>query len=595
MPSAGASHEGYGASAVPEGITADGAHAPSAPGWLVDERGCLWTADAQGEPRCDVTKNPPWIACDLVDVDTGDVRALVRCVVAGRLVERAVDREAVMSQNRVVATLSRMGANVTTANAKEVVRYLTDCERRLESPRPRVRSVTHLGWADGPLGSFMPYDAGGAMRFDANPDELLKARPFMEPAGTLSEWVAGMGPVRDSSPAFRCVMAASFASPLVALLGVQTFIVYLWGRSRSGKTPTLKAAGSVWGDPTEGADSYYRTFADTPKSIVRAAALLHDVPVIVDELQSKGSANGQAGKRMVVEDLLYSLSLGHERSALNSDRTMMRAGSWKALTIATGEIPIVGDSTQQGAANRTLELNAEPFTDVADAQAMHRLVASQHGTAGRVFVECLRRNPCSFYEGEFSRVRDAMVSVACGHPQADNVALVAFADALAGFYVFRPGCEWQACLDRALGLAVWALGHSTGTAGGDTDLKAIQLVSEWLARNRIHFDDSAEMDRLERFGVMAQDCDHPGGLWCVFSSVLERALADANFDRAKTLRRMADEGLLALPAGPGMTMQRRVRGARVYCVCVDAAAMEAFLERSTGTAAVSMSQGDSPC
>lgn len=58
---------------------------------------------------------------------------------------------------------------------------------------------------------------------------------------------------------------------------------------------------------------------------------------------------------------------------------------------------------------------------------------------------------------------------------------------------------------------------------------------------------------------------------------------------------MADEGLLALPAGPGMTMQRRVRGARVYCVCVDAAAMEAFLERSTGTAAVSMSQGDSPC
>ena len=75
--------------------------------------------------------------------------------------------------------------------------------------------------------------------------------------------------------------------------------------------------------------------------------------------------------------------------------------------------------------------------------------------------------------------------------------------------MFRPGCEWSACLDRALGLAVWALGHSTGTAGGDTDLKAIQFVSEWLARNRIHFDDSAEMDRLERFGVMAQDCDHP--------------------------------------------------------------------------------------
>ena len=575
----------------------EGLRAPSAPGWFVDGRGCLWTADAEGSPRRDVTRNPPWIACDLVDVDTGDVRALVRCVVAGKLVERAVDREAVMSQNRVVATLSRMGANVTTANAKDVVRYLTDCERRLEEPRPRVRSVTHLGWADGPLGAFMPYDAGGAMRFDASPDELPKARPFVEPAGTLEGWVAGVGPARDSSPAFRCVMAASFASPLVALLGVQPFIVYLWGRSRSGKTPTLKAAGSVWGDPTEGADSYYRTFADTPKSIVRAAALLHDVPVIVDELQSKGSSGGgQGGKRMAVEDLLYSLSLGHERSALNSDRTMMRAGSWKSLTIATGEIPIVGDSTQQGAANRTLELNAEPFADVADAQAMHRLVARQHGTAGRAYVECLRRNPKGFYEGEFARVRDAVASVAGGHPQADNVALLAFADALAGFYVFGPGSEWQTCLEGALGLAVWALGHSTGAAGGDTDLKAIQFVSEWVARNRIHFEDSAEADRLERYGVVDASCERPGGLVCVFSSVLERALSDAGFDRAKTLRRMADEGLLALPAGRGMTMQRRVRGARVHCVCVDAAAMEAFLDKAAGgEAPVLPSCGGSPC
>lgn len=71
----------------------------------------------------------------------------------------------------------------------------------------------------------------------------------------------------------------------------------------------------------------------------------------------------------------------------------MRAGSWRSLTIATGEIPIVGDSTQQSAANRTLEISAEPFDDVCEAQAMHHLVAAQHGTAGRAFVEALRRNP----------------------------------------------------------------------------------------------------------------------------------------------------------------------------------------------------------
>lgn len=325
--------------------------APSVEGWFVDARGRLWVRGRDGELARSVTSTAPWVAADLVDVDTGDVRALVRVTVPGGVRERALDREVLLNQSKVIGALAPLGANVSSANAKDVVRYLTDVERRYGWARPRARSVVHLGWADGPLSAFMPYDLGaGGVRFDPSPDEAVKARPFMEPAGTLAAWVEGVAPARAASMAFRCVLAASFASPLVSLLGVQTFIVYLWGRSRSGKTPTLKAAGSVWGDPTEGADSYFRTFADTPKSIVRAAALLHDIPVIIDELQSKGAVGGQAGKRQVVEDLLYSLSLGHERGALNSDRTMMRAGSWRCLTIATGEIPIVGSSTQQGAA-----------------------------------------------------------------------------------------------------------------------------------------------------------------------------------------------------------------------------------------------------
>ena len=55
--------------------------APSVEGWYVDERGRLWAADAAGGLRYTVTATAPWIACDLVDVDTGDVRALgARCL-----------------------------------------------------------------------------------------------------------------------------------------------------------------------------------------------------------------------------------------------------------------------------------------------------------------------------------------------------------------------------------------------------------------------------------------------------------------------------------------------------------------------------------
>jgi hypothetical protein len=567
-------------------------HAPSVEGWKVDKQGRLWAVDAEGEPKRSVSSTAPWVALDLVDVDTHDMRALVRLRVHGKLRERAMDRDVLLNQNRAISALAPMGANVSSSNCKEVVRYLTDCERRLGDIRPAAWSVRHLGWTDKPLGSFMPYDAGGTMRFDPSPDEALKAKPFMEPAGTLADWVAGMEAMRKASPAFRTVLAASFASPLVSLVGVQTFIVYLWGRSRSGKTPTLKAAGSVWGDPTEGSDSYFRTFADTPKSIVRAAALLHDVPVIIDELQSKSAPGGQCAKRQIVEDLLYSLSLGHERGALNNDRSMMRAGSWKSLTIATGEIPIVGGSTQQGAANRTLELNAEPFSDVRDAQAMHHLVAAQHGTAGRTYIRMLRNNTPEWYRTELARIRQEVGRIAGGHPQADNVALLALADALASFYVFGNE-DWDSCISDALTLSAWILGNATGSDGGDTDMKAIQFIAEWLVENSLHFEDSAELDRLDRWGMIEQR--GTGKIWCVFQSVLETALARANFDCQKTLRRMSDEGLLVVTDhGRRFTRQRRLRsGGRIWCVCIDYAAVEELLGHSDGDASP-MSPAASP-
>lgn len=78
---------------VPDGNSGQATEgAPSIEGRFVDDRGRLWAADAAGELRYTVTATAPWIACDLVDVDTGDVRALVRVAVAGGVRERARPR-----------------------------------------------------------------------------------------------------------------------------------------------------------------------------------------------------------------------------------------------------------------------------------------------------------------------------------------------------------------------------------------------------------------------------------------------------------------------------------------------------------------------
>lgn len=551
--------------------------APSFDPWFVDKQGRLWKS-TDGENFRHITFTPPFIKANLRDVDSGMVRALVGMKVYGRGRECVLDRDTLLSNTKIVAAIAPLGANVSTSNARDVVSYLTDCDGAFARERPSYESVARMGWAKQPLGPFMPYDAdGSSVRFDPALDTQGKARPFLEPKGTLEGWVAGMADARDGSVAFRAVLAASFASPLIAVVGVQTFTVYLWGKSRSGKTPTLKAAGSVWGDPSEGTDSYYRTFADTPKSIVRSATFLGDVPILLDELQSKGAAGGQKGKQQAVEDLLYGLSLGHERGALNSNRTMMGYGSWRALTIATGEIPIIIDNTQQGAVNRTLEINAEPFDDPRGAQEMHRLVSEQYGTAGRAYIAALKGHDLEFFREEYAKMRDYVCAMAYDNPQAENIALLALADALAEYHVFAPGkVSWDEAIAGAKRFALELAKLTKGADDRDTDRKAIQFVGEWLSKSEGHFKPEGQC-LPDRYGIRESEISGRT-IWYVFSNEIGSALAQAGYDRDKTFRRMREEKLIRTGA-KGLTMQKRMAdGSRPHCYCIDGDALYAFLE-----------------
>lgn len=549
--------------------------APSFDPWFVDKQGRLWKS-TDGENFRHITFTPPFIKANLRDVDSGMVRALVGMRVYGKGRECVLDRDTLLSNTKIVAAIAPLGANVSTSNARDVVSYLTDCDGAFASDRPSYESVARMGWAKGPLGPFMPYDADwSTVRFDPALDTQGKAKPFLLSKGKLEAWVAGMDRARRRSVSFRALLAASFASPLIAAVGVQTFIVYLWGKSRSGKTPTLKAAGSVWGDPSERTDSYYRTFSDTPKSIVRTATFLGDIPILLDELQSKGAAGGQKAKQQAVEDLLYGLSLGHERGALNSNRTMMGYGSWRALTIATGEIPIIIDNTQQGAVNRTLEINAEPFDDPREAQAMHRLVSEQYGTAGRAYIAALRERGLDFCRDEWAKMRDYVCAMASENPQAENIALLALADALAEVSVFSPGGAWDQAVADAKAFALELTKLTKSSDDRDTDRKAIQFVGEWLSRSEGHFRSEGAC-LPERYGI--REIDSNGNtFWYAFSNEIGAALAQAGYDRDKTFRRMREEKLIRTGA-KGLTMQKRMSdGSRPHCYCIDGNALYAFL------------------
>jgi hypothetical protein len=255
---------------------------------------------------------------------------------------------------------------------------------------------------------------------------------------------------------------------------------------------------------------------------------------------------------------------------------MMSWGSWRGLTIATGEIPILADNTQQGALNRTLEINAEPFSDKREAQAMHHLVAEQYGTAGRTFIKHLRQKDTEFFKAEWVKFRDSVCASLPDNPQAENIALLAFADALAEHGVFSPGIKWLDAVAVAKGFARELSKLTKTSEERDTDRKAISFIGDWLAANVAHFyNDERGVCTIEKYGV--REIAENGSIWYVLASAFGDAITQGGFDRDKTLRRMRREGIIQT-SGKSFMKQKRMDGGKPYCVVIDDAALYKFLE-----------------
>lgn len=564
---------------------------PAAECFIINEQGKLLRtyADEEKDPK-PVTSTPPYIVADLVDIDTGEYRVLVGMDVPSsygqkKTVTTALDPADLFNKNKIIETLTRLHGNISSTNAADVVAYLTACGRAKWRPNvPRYKSVSRLGWAGDPLGAFMPYD-------DAKADEAQQGSiyletgknaamltPFTTSKGTLQEWVDGIKPLREQSVPLRAMLAASFASPLVAVLNVQPFIVYDWAMSGSGKTPSAKAAASVWADPTNCANSYVMTFNDKPLAIQGHAVFYHDLPVVIDEFQSMDSKGGNEGKKTDVANLLYNLSLGHERARSNTDGSQRSYSSWNCLTVATGEIPISSHAAMQGVLNRTLEMNAEPFRDRRTAGALHSFVAEQFGTAGREYITSLKGNSIDgFYKPEWQSIRDAVNRIAWDNPQADNIAFLAFADALAEFYIFNPGMSWDAAREGALLFATRLESITQKAIERDTDRMAMAFINNWLYINRAHFVGSNDEPlAFEKYGVIEEEAGET--CFYVLNTVFRRAVATESFDEQKTLRKMAEVGIIKRGKNR-YTVQKRMGGdtGRQQCVCIVAERLDAFL------------------
>ena len=377
---------------------------------------------------------------------------------------------------------------------------------------------------------------------DIDPSQKGTALAYSQ-IGEMEKWVETMKPHRDRNK-FRFILAASFAAPLLRILKQRIFFVYNWGGSKGGKTAALKAALSAWGDP----ERLMVNFNATQVGLERTASFFCDLPLGIDERQLAG--RNQEG----LEKIIYMIASGTGKIRGSKSGGLQITHQWRTIALATGEEPLSTETTQTGVSTRVLEIYGGPFDDEKMASRMHQDAGTNYGWAGPEFIDHVisvsERSICEKYE-EMVKFVSGIANGKSGSHVA-GISAVALADAMIDTWFFCSDDEKNVdksetnvdnleILDsswkRAKEMAAAILQEQMAADTGDVNENAVQFVVDWALQNKIYFGEKAMGTCL---GVFSES----GNTVYIFPSALNQALTKAGYSARKTLKYMADNGLI---------------------------------------------------
>ena len=422
-----------------------------------------------------------------------------------------------------------------------MVRFLGSLEAENIDIIPKEDSTSTFGWQPG--NRFVPGHADG-ITLDIDPSQKAMATAYCQ-NGTFEKWVEHMDPHR-SRQKFRFILAASFAAPLLRIVKQRIFFVYNWGGSKGGKTAALKAALSAWGDP----ERLMVNFNATQVGLERTAAFYCDLPLGIDERQLAG--NNQAG----LEKIVYMIASGTGKIRGAKSGGIQATQQWRTVALATGEEPLSTETTQTGVSTRVLELYGGPFDNERDAGLMHQQSVMDCGWAGPAFVKRIIATPERTICDAFELMQSYVHAMANGKngSHVSGISAVALADAMIDSWFFNTQQQGdptdEADVLQQLGIhpeswkkakimAASILEEQVENNSTDVNENAAQFIVDWVMSNKAYFG-------TQVIGTCLGMMNESGNTVYIFPSMLNQALTKAGYSPRKTMKYLADKGLISM-------------------------------------------------
>lgn len=486
-------------------------------------------------------KAPDLLACyhpilpieRLKNLETGEEQIKLAYRRSGHWDEIIVPKTLITSANKIVA-LSARGIAVTSENAKHLVRYLSDIENLNDDEIQVQYSTGKLGWIRD---KFIPYDSDILFDGDSRFKSLFDS---VKECGEEETWMQHVRELRASGrKEVKLLLAASFASVLVGLLGGLPFFVDLWGETEGGKTVTLMIAASVWGNPGE--SQYIGDFKTTDVALEAKADMLNHLPMILDDT-SKTSAR----IRDNFEGIVYDLCSGKGKSRSNKELGINRENRWQNCILTNGERPLSSYVSQGGAINRILEVECGEKV-YRDPQETADIVKKNYGFAGKAFVEIIKVMGVKAIKKIQKAFQYSLFNTGKMQKQAISLSFILTADKIATEYLFEDG--QYISMDDAKELLI------DRNALSDNE-RCYRYILDKISMNGQRFDESTN---CEKWGLI----EH--GYAIFYNQAFEELCKSGGFSKKSFLSWADREGIIQTQ-GDRLTKNKKINGSSCRCV-----------------------------
>ena len=480
----------------------------------------------------------------LVNIDTGVEKLKIAFRRGNGQWRSIIAEKSVLASRQKILALSDMGISVNSETAPNLVRYLSEVEDRNYDKIPQSKSIGRLGYINGE--GFSPYVDGLVFDGDLSFRDLFQS---VSQQGNEGKWIAIAKECRQMSITAKIMLAASFASPMLDILGTLPFYVHMWGGTGTGKTVALMLAASVWGDPNVG--KYIKTHDATAVGLEKTAAFLNHLPLCLDELQLTRNGKGQ------ISHDVYKLAQGVGRTRGTKFGGVEQTPTWRNCILSTGETPITNQNAGAGAVNRVIDIECKTGEAViTDGHRVVEILRANYGWAGKKFVNYLYNSNglIEDIKEEYERVFIALSNKDTTEKQAMAASAILIADALITDLFF----------DNEDPLTEDEIGEFLASrASVSIGERGYQWILDWVAQNSNKFITvEAEANLTELFGVI--EFSQAFIIKSVFNSVMD----NAGFSPATVLSWMKQEGKIEV-RGKRMTKGKRIKGILRECVCLN--------------------------